>query len=70
VAETGRDPEEPTMTALLYNIPLMVLFFALIVGIPMWLVVRRPDTGPQPAEASALAYLPGQPDEPGYPVAA
>jgi hypothetical protein len=71
VAETGRDPEEPTMTALLYNIPLMVLFFALWVGVPMWLVVRRPDTGPQPAETPAVASLPaGQPGEPGYPAAA
>ena len=34
------------MTWLLLNIPLMVLFFALWVGIPLWLVLRHPDTGP------------------------
>jgi hypothetical protein len=59
------------MTALLYNIPLMVLFFALWVGVPMWLVIRRPDTGPELAGAPAVVSLPaGQPDDPGYPVAA
>jgi hypothetical protein len=58
------------MTWLLYNIPLMVLFFALWVGIPMWLVVRRPDTGPDAAQTSEVAYLPEQHDDPGYPQAA
>ena len=28
------------------NIPLMALFFAAITGIPMWMVLRRPDTDP------------------------
>jgi hypothetical protein len=28
------------------NIPLMVLFFALVVGIPMWMVLKRPDRHP------------------------
>jgi hypothetical protein len=56
------------MTWLLSNIPLMVLFFALWVGIPAWLVVRHPDTGPQPAQAPApAAYLPAQQyHDPGY----
>ena len=53
------------MTWLLYNIPLMVLFFALWVGIPLWLVNRHPDTGPQ-AQLPAIAYLPAQQDDPGY----
>jgi len=48
------------MTWLLYNIPLMVLFFALWVGIPAWLVARHPDTRPQQAQPPALAYLPAQ----------
>lgn len=49
----------------------MVLFFALLVGIPMWLVLRRPDTGPQSAQASALAYLSTQQyDDPSYLAAA
>ena len=34
------------MIWLLLNVPLMVLFFALWVGVPMWLVLKRPDTGP------------------------
>ena len=58
------------MTLLLANIPLMVLFFALWVGIPLWLVARHPDTGPQVAQASALAYLPAQQNDPGYQQAA
>jgi hypothetical protein len=31
------------------NIPLMVLFAAAVVGIPLWLVLRRPDFGPETA---------------------
>jgi len=59
------------MTWLLSNILMVVPFLALWVGVPMWLVLRHPDTGPQPAEASALAYLPArQHDDPGYPRAA
>jgi hypothetical protein len=44
------------MTWLLLNIPLMVLFFALWVGIPLWLVRRHPDTGP--AQAASVTRLP------------
>jgi len=44
------------MTWLLSNIPLMVLFFALWVGIPLWLVRRHPDTGPM--QAAAVTRLP------------
>jgi hypothetical protein len=57
------------MTYLLYSIPLMVLFFGLWVGIPLWLVTARPDTGPRTAETAqmpAIAYLPAQQDDPGY----
>ena len=54
------------MIWLLY-IPLMVLFFALWAGIPVWLVTRHPDTGPQAAvQLPALAYLPARQDDPGY----
>jgi hypothetical protein len=70
VEEPVQIPKELTMTWLLYNIPLMVLFFALWVGIPLWLVVRRPDSGPQAAQVPAVASLPAQPDDPGYPRAA
>jgi hypothetical protein len=38
------------------NIPLMVLAFALWVGVPMWMVLRRPDRDPR--ETRTLpAYL-------------
>ena len=46
------------MTWMLLNIPLMVLFFALWVGIPMWLVLRRPDARPTLAAAPAVTHLP------------
>ena len=55
------------MTWLLYNIPTMVLFFALWVGIPAWLVSGCRATSPQPAQPPVLAYLPAQQyDDPGY----
>lgn len=44
-----------TTTALAINIPLMVLFLALWTGIPLWLVLKRPDRGPAPA-MTAPAY--------------
>jgi len=46
------------MTWLMINIPLMVLFFALWVGIPVWLVLKRSDTRPAAAETAAVSYLP------------
>lgn len=45
------------MIWLLLNIPLAVLFFALWVGVPLWLVLKHPDTGPAPAQASAVTRL-------------
>ena len=46
------------MTWLLLNIPLMVLFFARWVGIPVWLVRRHPDRKPTLAAAPAVKTLP------------
>ena len=46
------------MTWLLLNIPLMILFFALFSGIPLWLVRKHPDTGPTLAAAPAVTRLP------------
>jgi hypothetical protein len=46
------------MTWLMINIPLMVLFFALWVGVPVWLVLKRSDTKPAAAETAAISYLP------------
>lgn len=42
------------MTGLVWlNIPLIVLAFAAIVGIPLWLTFSRPETHPDYAEARA-----------------
>jgi hypothetical protein len=46
------------MTWLLMNIPLTVLFVALWVGIPAWLVLRRPDAKPELSAAPAVRTLP------------
>ena len=39
------------------NIPLMVLAFALWVGIPLWLVARRSDWRGKPEARTVPAYL-------------
>jgi len=56
-----------TATALAINIPLMVIAFALITGIPLWLVFKHPDrkpslarTVPQYRRARAARVAPGQ----------
>ena len=38
------------------NIPLMALFFALWVGVPMWMIFKRPDRAPQQTR-TVPAYL-------------
>jgi hypothetical protein len=40
-------------TWLTVNIILSVLFFAAWVGIPLWMVIKRPDTGREVAEVKA-----------------
>jgi hypothetical protein len=58
VVRTSRNKcEELTMTWLLINIPLMVLFAALWMGIPAWLVLTHPDTKPALAAAPAVRTL-------------
>jgi hypothetical protein len=32
------------------NIPLCAAFFAAVVGIPLWMVLRHPNWGPEPAD--------------------
>ena len=39
------------------NIPLMVVFFAAWTGIPLYLVLRHPDTGPGVAEAELAVTI-------------
>ncbi len=52
------------MTVLMMNIPLMVAFVALWVGIPTWLVLRHPDQKPQAAAAMpAVRTLPARREE-------
>jgi len=38
------------------NIPLMALFFALWVGVPMWMIFKRPDRDPRDTR-TVPAYL-------------
>jgi len=52
------------------NVPAMVVFFAAITGIPLWLSFRHCDTGPVPlvvtsdpeADVVAVAELPDEPE--------
>jgi hypothetical protein len=37
-------------TVLGLNVPLMILIFAAVCGIPLWMVIKRPDTGREIAE--------------------
>jgi hypothetical protein len=38
------------------NVPLGALIFLAVAGIPMWLVIKRPDTGPGSAAERRAAY--------------
>jgi hypothetical protein len=46
------------MTMLWINVLLAIPFIALWAGIPMWLVLKRPDTKPKLAAASAVRTMP------------
>jgi hypothetical protein len=50
------------MTLLMINVPLMVAFVALWVGIPTWLVLKHPDSKPVLAAAPAVRNLPRRPE--------
>jgi hypothetical protein len=50
------------MTWLWVNVPLMVLFVALWVGIPTWLVLKHPDKKPARAVVPALRSLTYRPE--------
>jgi hypothetical protein len=49
------------MTWLFMNIPLMIVFFGLWVGIPLWMVLRSKDTSPRSALA-VVRQFPHKPD--------
>ena len=55
------------MTTMVWiNVLLAVPFIALWAGIPLWLVLRRPDARPQPAVAALAARpVPARPVPPG-----
>ena len=47
------------MTTMLWiNVLLAIPFIALWAGIPMWLVLRRPDARPRPAAKPAVQMVP------------
>ena len=49
------------MTTMVWiNVLLAVPFIALWAGVPLWLVLRRPDTRPRLAAAPAARPVPGQ----------
>jgi hypothetical protein len=50
------------MSAVLWmNVPLMVLAFGLMTGIPLWLVIRRHDWHHKPESRAVPAYLTRRP---------
>ena len=57
------------MTTMVWiNVLLAVPFIALWAGIPLWLVLRRPDTRPQPAVAAPAREMPAVSSAAGVPV--
>jgi hypothetical protein len=50
------------MTWIMVNVPIMVVFVALWVGIPTWLVLRHPDSKPTLAAAPAVRNLVRRPE--------
>jgi hypothetical protein len=48
------------------NVPLMAVFFLATVGIPLWLVLKRPDRAPREQQASAAAKVPAAAEEPAH----
>jgi hypothetical protein len=46
------------LVLLALNVPLMVAFFALWVGVPTWLVLRHPDKSPVTFTAQTIHMLP------------
>jgi hypothetical protein len=42
------------------NMPLGAVIFLAIAGIPLWMVIRRPDTGPDAQAARRAAHRPAR----------
>jgi hypothetical protein len=47
-----------TMYVLWLNFPLAALIFLAVTAIPLWLVIRHPDTGPAASRQPRLALVP------------
>jgi hypothetical protein len=61
VGESNDNGKEPDMLVLLaLNVPLMIVFFALWVGVPAWLVLRRREKAPAVTFAPTVHRLPEQ----------
>ena len=52
-------------TWLTVNIILSALFFGAMVGIPLWMVIKRPDTGREVAQAAPRRSHPAARRQPG-----
>jgi hypothetical protein len=52
------------MNWILLNIPLGVVFFLAIAGIPLWMVIRHPDRGPARGQAIGQATSAARMTEP------
>ena len=48
------------------NIPLMAVFFLATAGIPLWLVLKRPDRAPAVQQPSAAAKVHAAAEEPAH----
>ena len=51
---------EDTMNWIWLNMPLGALIFLAIAGIPLWMVIRHPDTGPDAQAARRAAQTPAR----------
>jgi hypothetical protein len=48
------------------NVPLMAAFFLATAGIPLWLVLKRPDRAPREQPASAAGRVKAAAEEPAH----
>lgn len=55
------------MNWLWLNVPLMAVFFLAVAGIPLWLVLRRPDFSVAPADAPCANPVALGADAAGWP---
>jgi flagellar basal body-associated protein FliL len=63
--KAGNDCEELAMSVILLNVPLAVLFVALVSGLSLWLVLKHPDREPETV-AAPVHQLPAYYDDGRY----